>query len=116
MTQSRAVERFADRLLAQSRRDFGTIARAVDPRLSDRRVADLHEAFTAIIVADLPGFDRSADAVRRRLHDAVRGWLAAETSDPATARATGSMGWQGTGQTLTVDPASSGFSLGVAAV
>ena len=116
MTQSRTVERYADKLQAQSRRDFGTIARAVDSRLSDRRVADLHEAFTAIIVTDLPGFDRSADAVRRRLHDAVRGWLAAESSDPAAARATGSTAWQGIGQKLTIDPAASGFSVGVAAV
>ena len=116
MTQSRTVVRYADKLLAQSRRDFGTIARAVDSRLSDRRVADLHEAVTAIIVTDLPGFDRSADAVRRRLHDAVRGWLAAESNDPAAASATGSTAWRGIGQKLTIDPAASGFSVGVAAV
>ena len=82
MTRTPAIERYAARLMAEARRDFTTIARSVDPRMSDRRVGDLYEALTAIIVADLPGFDTSAEAVRRRLGNAVRGWLAAATADP----------------------------------
>lgn len=82
MTQTPAVERYANRLMAEALRDFATIARTVDYRMSDRRIGDLYEMFTAIIVADLPGFDRSAEAVARRLTDAVSGWLAAATADP----------------------------------
>jgi len=89
MTQTPALQRYADRLMAEALRDFATIARTVDPRMSDRRVGDLYEMFTAIIVADLPGFDRSAEAVRRRLTDAVTGWLASSTADPIAASATG---------------------------
>ena len=89
MTQTPALERYAGRLMAEALRDFATIARTVDPRMSDRRIGDLYEMFTAIIVADLPGYDRSAEAVRRRLLDAVRGWLAAVAIDPVAASVTG---------------------------
>jgi AcrR family transcriptional regulator len=91
MTQTPALERYASRLMAEALRDFATIARTVDPRMSDRRIGDLYEMFTAIIVADLPGFDQSADAVRRRLTDAVNGWLASSAADPVAASATGSV-------------------------
>jgi hypothetical protein len=89
MTQTPALERYASRLMAEALRDFATIARTVDPRMSDRRIGDLYEMFTAIIVADLPGFDRSAEGVRRRLTDAVNGWLASSSADPVAASATG---------------------------
>jgi AcrR family transcriptional regulator len=77
MTQTPAVTRYASRLIAEARRDFATIARSVDPEITDRRAADLYEAFTAIVVAEIPGFDSSVESLRRRLTDAVRGWLAA---------------------------------------
>jgi len=93
MSQSPALERYAGRLLADARRDFATIARRVDSRTSERRIADLHEALTAIIVADLPGFDQSTEATRRRLLDAVHGWLAAVAVDPVAPSATGSSSW-----------------------
>lgn len=79
MTGSPSVERYAGRLLKESRRDFAVIARSVDPTLSDRRIGDLYEGFTAIVVTTFPGFDRSPEALRRRLEDAVRGWLSAAT-------------------------------------
>ncbi|HEX5013326.1 MAG TPA: helix-turn-helix domain-containing protein [Candidatus Limnocylindrales bacterium] len=90
MSRTPALERYAGRLLADARRDFAEIARRVDPRTSNRRIADLHEALTAIIVADLPGFDQSTEAIRRRLLDAVRGWLAAVATDPVAPSTTGS--------------------------
>jgi AcrR family transcriptional regulator len=88
MTQTPALERYAGRLMAEALRDFATIARAVDSRMSERRIGDLYEMFTAIILADLPGFDHSAEAVARRLTDAVSGWLAAASADPIAASAT----------------------------
>src|SRR4029079_12026499 len=75
MTQTPALERYASRLMAEALRDLAKNARAGAPRMSDRRIGDLYEMFTAIIVADLPGFDRSAEAVRRRLTADVHGWL-----------------------------------------
>src|SRR4029079_18124169 len=85
MTQTPALERYAGRLMAEALRDFATIARAVDPRMSKRRIGDLYEMFTAIILADLPGFDDSAEAVARRLTDAVSGWLPAPAPHPIPA-------------------------------
>src|SRR4029079_5976035 len=83
MTQTPALERYAGRLMAQALWDVATIARAVDPRMSKRRIGDLYEMFTAIILADLPGFDHSSEAVARRLTDAVSGWLPAAAAPPA---------------------------------
>lgn len=90
LTRTPALERYAGRLLKEAREDFATIARTVDAALPDRRVADLYEAFSAIVVTTMPGHDRSIDALRRRLTDAVRGWLAAEGVDPAALDSAGS--------------------------
>ena len=83
MSRTPTLERYAGRLLKEAREDFATIALSVDPGLPGQRVADLYEAFSAIVVTTMPGHDRSTDALRRRLTDAVRGWLAAAGLDPA---------------------------------
>jgi AcrR family transcriptional regulator len=62
MTQTPALQRYADRLMAEALRDFATIARTVERGCPIDGSATLYEMFTAIIVADLPGFDRSAEA------------------------------------------------------
>ena len=72
----------AARLLAEARRDFAEIAESVDPTITLTDVGDLYEAFVGILVTDLPGFDRSPDSLRRRLTDAVRGWLTRRGADP----------------------------------
>jgi AcrR family transcriptional regulator len=72
----------AARLLAEARRDFAEIAESVDPTITLTDVGDLYEAFVGILVTDLPGFDRSSDSLRRRLTDAVRGWLTRRGADP----------------------------------
>jgi AcrR family transcriptional regulator len=90
MARTPTLEKYASRLLEGAREDFATIARSVDPQLSDRRVADLYEAFSAIVVTTMPGHDRSTDALRRRLADAIRGWLVAAGLDPAAFDAAGS--------------------------
>jgi len=113
MSKTPALERYAGRLIADARRDFADIARKVDPRTSERRIADLHEALTAIIVADLPGFDQSTEAIRRRLLDAVRGWLAGVAADPVAPSATGSDSWRPAGaadQRFTTGPVPGAFA------
>ena len=90
MSRAPGLERVAGRLMKEARADFASIARTIDGRLSDRRIADLYEAFTAIAITAIPGQDLSTDALRRRLTDAVRGWLAAQGVDPATFAAAGS--------------------------
>ena len=69
-------------LLAEARRDFAEIAASVDPTITAPDVGDLYETFVGILVTDLPGFDRSPDSLRRRLTDAVRGWLTRRGADP----------------------------------
>ena len=69
-------------LLAEARRDFAEIAESVDPTITPTDVGDLYEAFVGILVTDLPGFDRSADSLRRRLTDAIRGWVTRRGADP----------------------------------
>jgi AcrR family transcriptional regulator len=83
MSEDVATAGHSERLLAEARRDFAEIAQSVDPSIAPEDVADLYEAFAAIVVTDLPGFDRSAASLRRRLSDAVRGWLARRGVDPA---------------------------------
>lgn len=79
----------AARLLAEARRDFAEIAASVDPTITSTDVGDLYEAFVGILVTDLPGFDRSPDSLRRRLTDAVRGWLTRRGADPRRFDAAG---------------------------
>lgn len=82
----------AARLLAEARRDFAEIAQSVDATITPPAVADLYEAFAAIVVTDLPGFDRSPASLRRRLTDAVRGWLTRRGVDPGQFDSAGSTG------------------------
>jgi AcrR family transcriptional regulator len=69
-------------LLAEARRDFREIAESVDPTITATDAGDLYETFVGILVTDLPGFDRRPDSLRRRLTDAVRGWLTRRGADP----------------------------------
>ena len=97
----------AARLLAEARRDFAEIAHSVDATVTPAAVADLYEAFAAIVVTDLPGFDRSPASLGRRLADAVRGWLSRCGVDPRRLDLAGSSAQSRSYQPL---PASSATS------
>lgn len=76
MSDVRSVAAAAGTAVGQARRDFRSMGRSLDPRISDRRADDLFEAVVSLVVGHVPGIERDAQAMRRQLADLARGWVA----------------------------------------
>lgn len=76
MSDDRTVAVTAATAIGQARRDFRSMGRSLDPRISDRRADDLFEAVATLVVGQVPGVKRESEAMRRQLADLARGWVA----------------------------------------
>jgi AcrR family transcriptional regulator len=76
MSDDRGVAAAAGTAIGQARRDFRSMGRSLDPRISDRRADDLFESVASLVVGHVPGVERDAQTIRRQLADLARGWVA----------------------------------------